>query len=171
MFIRPPRYEDLVHHNHTKLHSRNSNFCSINNSVSVQNGICRQTPFCNCNIQSNNVEVDGREIRPCNLEELCQPSSATNSHIVHSTSIQDCINNTPSGSSSCHCFRCSLSVVHVSHELPLINGVTQLQVMGNQSSRFIGVSSVEKEVDGLEEGVEAPPSYSDLFETPLNPSN
>ena len=169
MCDRPPRYEDLVHHKSTKQSIRDRNFCSIHNSVSVQNGIDRQTSVCNCNTQSNNIEIDGREIRPCNLEELCQPSSETNSHNAHSNSIQDCTNNPPSNPSSCHCFRCSLSVVHVSQELPLINGVTQMHVVSNQSSRCIGVTSIGKGGDDLEEG--APPSYSDLFEKLPNPPN
>ena len=162
----PPKYEDVVHHKSLDLTVPNSNACSIQNGISVHNATSVPPQSCVCHRPISNYEVVRSERGQCSSQENNHSNATHNLLCAPSTSTQDQRGNRSTPSPSCH----GCAGTHISHELPLIESVTKLHVVDGQSPRGAGLSKTYGEED-LDDEMEPPPSYSELFEKPSQASD
>ena len=140
---------------------QNTTQCSIHNRIPAQDEVDVSNVSCNCQESVDNRTGLRRERRQFCLEERQNsveqsgPSTLSNLDIINQSR------------------RCSFehgrSGSQVSHELPLLAGVTRLYSRDSTSTSSSGIKDKDNK-ESLDDDVEPPPSYNDLFEKELYPS-
>ena len=158
--FRPPNYEDLM--KQTSFSEQAVRSCSIHNRISTRNDVTEpQINSCSCSRPSTYLEsvANGRRVVESGSYIVTNSSALSSSTTTVTIDSNMLYNNTAMPGSN------------VSHELPLLDCVTDVTARINHPSDVAILNPKMVHEEGLGDETEPPPSYDDLFNKSVQPPN
>ena len=158
--FRPPTYEDLM--KQTSFGEQSVRSCSIHNRFSTRNDVTEpQIDSCSCLRSSTHLQsvTNGRRAGESGSYSGTNSSALSSSTTTATIDSNLLHNNT------------ALPGSNVSHELPLLDCVTDVTVRINHPSNVAISNPKMVHEEGLCDETEPPPSYNDLFNESVQPPN
>ena len=156
--FRPPNYEDLM--KQTSFSEQAVRSCSIHNRISTRKDVTEpQINSCSCSRPSTYLEsvTNGRRVVESGSYNVTNSSALSSSTTTVTIDSNMLYNNTAMPGSN------------VSHELPLLDCVTDVAARINRPSDVAILNPKMVHEEGLGDETEPPPSYDDLFKESLQP--